>query len=129
MWFLLSNDSVKKEAFVFLPQRNLWTEFLDICSWCSSLYHHLKTLFPTEILWEWGPNKWKSDLDYLKDVAAVPNQIDWWFSLFLLYYKVLSWWSLLTNNLRKGKVIMHNFVCYIHRNSLLFSNVLYYSFS
>ena len=30
----------------------LWTEFLTICLWFSSLHHSLKTLFYEEILWE-----------------------------------------------------------------------------
>ena len=41
----------------------------------------------------------------------------------------LSGWNPLITDLRKSKVIRHNFMRSIHRNSQLFRNVLYYSFS
>ena len=43
-----------------LQHPNLWIAFLSICSPCSSLYYHSKTLFHVKnSLTE--PNKWKSE--------------------------------------------------------------------
>ena len=82
-----------KQAFIILQHKNLWTEFLAIYSQCSSLYHHLKTLFHAEFFFERGGlisgNQSVSDLDCKKVVATVPNQTDGWFSLFLLQYEAL----------------------------------------
>ena len=41
---------IEKLTFLFPQHRNLWTEFLAICSGCSSLDHCLKTLYYAEIL-------------------------------------------------------------------------------
>ena len=50
------------------------------------------------------------------EIALVDN--------FHCSYLALSWWNLTTTDLRKGKVIIHKFVCCVQRNSTLFRNVL-----
>ena len=87
--------------YVFSPLKNkflysfsieiFWTNFLIICSWCSSFHHHLKIFFPAEFFWrgQISGNQWEPDLNYKEDVVADPNQIDWWFLLFFLQYETL----------------------------------------
>ena len=76
IFFLLKHIvHIEKQTFLFIQLRNFWTEFLVLCSQCSSFHHHLKTLFHVKILkenqksWNWrGP-----DVDCKEDEATTPN--------------------------------------------------------
>ena len=61
-------------------------------------------------------------------MAAVFNQIDWWLPLFLPCALVSTFWETYKTDFEKGKVIMHNSLCCIQKNSQLFRNILYYNY-
>ena len=80
----------QKTTILYFFSIKIWTDFLAICSWCSSL-HYLKTLFHAEIQWRVQTSgiQRKPNLNCKENVAAVLNQTNWWFPRFLLQYEAL----------------------------------------